>query len=137
MLVVSTETVYKYSVLSTDPKPTTDIRNGSLLWETDTNKKYEWRETAWFEVIDKVSIDNFPASINASVSEDNYTVVLYQDGDLIYVCKAVIGSVLTAAVWQIRRLDVSSGVVMKWCDGNDNFDNVATSLSVVAALNFS
>ncbi len=53
-----------------------------------------------------------------------------------YFCFATAGSVLTKPHWKIFRLTKANNRV-EWCDGNDNFDNVATSLAVVEALSYS
>jgi hypothetical protein len=66
-----------------------------------------------------------------------YSVVVYESGSDIYICKAALGAALTSAVWQIKKVNTTSGVVVQWCDGDDDFDNLATSLSVVAALSYS
>lgn len=43
---------------------------------------------------------------------------------LAYVGLASIGSPSSAPVWQIKQLDYTTGVDIKWADGNQNFDNV-------------
>lgn len=42
----------------------------------------------------------------------------------IYIGKALPGSSTANPVWQIKKLDTSSGIVGSWADGNSNFDNV-------------
>ena len=51
-------------------------------------------------------------SKHIGVSEDNKALVLYEDGDILYVCKALIGSPLASAVWQIKKIDTTTGVVI-------------------------
>ena len=47
------------------------------------------------------------------------------NSSLNYFGKAVIASVDSAAVWQIKRLTVSGNVTtIEWADGNEDFDNV-------------
>lgn len=70
-------------------------------------------------------------------TEDSRALVLYESSPYLYVCTASLGSVVTSAVWQIKRVDTTSGVVIKWADGNDNFDNVATDLATVQGLSYS
>lgn len=41
-----------------------------------------------------------------------------------YVGRAPAGSVESDPVWQIQRLDTSSGVVLTFADGNSNYDNI-------------
>jgi hypothetical protein len=68
------------------------------------------------------------------ISEDNKAQVVYEDGTILYVCKAIMGSLKASAVWQIKKVD---GMDVTWCDGNALYDNVATSLAVVELLSFS
>lgn len=72
-----------------------------------------------------------------NMEEDNKRVVLYQDGNFYYICKAPIGTVLSAASWQIKKINTTSGVVTTWCDGNDHYDNTATSLADVQGHSYS
>jgi hypothetical protein len=69
--------------------------------------------------------------------DSNQAVVVYIDGSVNYICKAVVGTAVATAAWQIKKIDATAGVVIKWCDGNANYDNVATSLAVVKALSYS
>jgi len=41
-----------------------------------------------------------------------------------YVGKAQAGSLVSEAKWQIQKLDESSGTVITWADGDDEFDNI-------------
>ncbi len=43
---------------------------------------------------------------------------------LAYLGLAAIASDPSAAVWQIKKLDLTSGVDIKWADGDQKFDNV-------------
>ena len=42
---------------------------------------------------------------------------------LLYVGLAPIGSVETDSVWQIKRIDVTSGIVIKWANGDQLFNS--------------
>lgn len=58
--------------------------------------------------------------------QDNYAIQIATDSgdsDVTYVGKAAIGSGTGSSVWQIQKIDESSGTVITWCDGDDNFDN--------------
>lgn len=47
--------------------------------------------------------------------------------NLLYLGKAVIGSLTSAVVWQIRKftVDVSSNLIsILWASGNDSFDKI-------------
>lgn len=41
-----------------------------------------------------------------------------------YIGKAPIGSATSSAVWQISKLDTSSGLIKTWADGDASFNNV-------------
>ena len=43
---------------------------------------------------------------------------------LNYVGEAVPGTADGAAAWRIKKIDMTSGVVLTWADGNTNFDNI-------------
>lgn len=43
---------------------------------------------------------------------------------LLYVGQAEPGSPTSSAVWQISRIDLSSGVVVTWANGNREFKNI-------------
>lgn len=66
------------------------------------------------------------------IASPSYAQAVYEDGDVLYICKGEVGSSLSDAVWQIQRFD-SGSVPMQtlWCDGNANFDNRATNLGTV------
>jgi len=64
-------------------------------------------------------------------------MVMYADGLVLYICKAKIGSALSSAVWQIKKVDTTSGVIIQWADGDSNFNNLATDLATVKGLSYS
>lgn len=64
-------------------------------------------------------------------------MIAYEDIYVTYVCTAVVGSVASDPVWRIKKIDLTSGIVITWCDGNSNYDNVATDLITVKALSYS
>lgn len=59
----------------------------------------------------------------------NYALKMTVSGAVTYIAKAPIGSSQASAVWQAKRIDETSGMVITWADGNDSFDNVATDLT--------
>lgn len=61
---------------------------------------------------------------------------VYTDGTYEYYGKALPGTALTAASWQVKRLNLSTSQV-QFADGDSNPDNVFTSLAIVAALSYS
>lgn len=73
---------------------------------------------------------------SVSVSEDNKAQVVYEDGTVLYICKAAIGSALASSVWQIQKVETADPITTQWCDSNSNYDNVATNLVVVKGLTY-
>jgi hypothetical protein len=61
---------------------------------------------------------------------------IYEDATYKYFASALPGAALTAAVWQVSRMNKITFQVM-WADGNGLFDNVFTDLATVAALAYS
>lgn len=41
-----------------------------------------------------------------------------------YIGEAPTGSSTGDSVWRIKKMDTTTGTVITWADGNDNFDNV-------------
>lgn len=58
-------------------------------------------------------------------AHDNYTIRVDDASTTVtYIGKALVGSTTSSAQWQIKKLDTTSGVVINFADGNDQFDNV-------------
>jgi hypothetical protein len=49
-------------------------------------------------------------------------------GNVTYVASGPLGASQAAAVWQCKKIDATTGVVITWAQGSDSFTNVATSL---------
>lgn len=81
--------------------------------ENDAKKVnlYEWNGSAW--------VRGGSTAGNFAVCLDDTTTT-----NVTYVGMAAIASATSAAVWQVQKIDESSGLVITWADGNDNFDNV-------------
>lgn len=45
-------------------------------------------------------------------------------GAVTYVGYAVVGSLSSDNVWQVKKINETTGVVITWADGNSEFDNV-------------
>jgi len=58
-----------------------------------------------------------------NISKD-YAIRTATSGDITYVGKADVGSSSSDAVWQIFKVDESSGTVITWADSDNLFDNV-------------
>ena len=48
----------------------------------------------------------------------------YSTANVTYVGIAIIGSATASAVWRIKKIDETTGMVITWADSNNNFDNV-------------
>jgi hypothetical protein len=46
------------------------------------------------------------------------------DSNVQYIGKAPLGSATSAAVWQIAKVDSTTGTIKTWADGDANFDNI-------------
>jgi hypothetical protein len=64
----------------------------------------------------------------------NYAFKITEASPVTYIAKAKIGTLQSASSWQVMKIDETSGSVITWADGNDNFDNIATDLT---GLNYS
>jgi hypothetical protein len=53
------------------------------------------------------------------------------EGDITYVAQAKEGSIQSDAVWQCKKIDSTTGVVITWADGNSQYDNIATDLTAL------
>lgn len=50
-------------------------------------------------------------------------------GTDIYIGKATIGSATSSAVWQVKKIDTASDIIITWAGGSDSFTNVMTNPS--------
>ena len=62
--------------------------------------------------------------------------VEYSDATYEYFCFAAPGSAVASAVWRVFRL-TSADTTITWADGDDLYNNLATSLAVVQGLSYS
>lgn len=87
-------------------------------------------------ITNEVTVEN-----EVTVAEDSKGTVLYDDGaGIFYCCKAPIGTALSAAAWQIQKIDTTvtdTAVKVLWCDGDALYNNTATSLAVVQGHSYS
>lgn len=60
----------------------------------------------------------------------HYIYKLQTSGSFIYIGKAIVGATQDQAVWQAFRFPTGDGQ-SQYADGNDNFDNIATDLTVL------
>lgn len=52
-------------------------------------------------------------------------------GTVTYIAKALPGTAQSSPVWQVQKVDETTGTVITWCDGNSLFDNIATDLTAL------
>lgn len=89
------------------------------------------------ELLDKSQIQHFRLDIGSGTNEQtltsadalpvtnsSYALRLDEAAPYTYVGEAAPGSLPSAAVWRIKRIDETSGLVITWADGNSNFDNL-------------
>lgn len=60
----------------------------------------------------------------AALGGGDYAVVIRESGAYTYIGKAAIGSSTASAVWQVKRLDTTTLLDVKWADGDASFNNV-------------
>ena len=62
---------------------------------------------------------------DVTVTDVAYATILDEASSTItYIGKAPTGSATASSVWQIQRVDSSSGLVIQWADGDAAFNNV-------------
>lgn len=62
---------------------------------------------------------------NITISSSVYAVRLDEaSATVTYVGEAVPDTPAASALWRIKKLDSTSGLVMTWADGDSNFDNI-------------
>lgn len=64
-------------------------------------------------------------------ASDNFAMKVTSDSSVTYIAIASLGSSQSDAVWQVKKIDTNTGVVITWADGDDRFDNVATDLTAL------
>lgn len=64
----------------------------------------------------------------------NLATKIVISGTDIYVGKATIGSSTASAVWQVKKIDTASDIIITWADGDAEFDN---SMSNPSSLTYS
>jgi len=72
---------------------------------------------------------NFVSPATEETLAANYATKVTVSGLVTYVGKAAAGSAQASAVWQAKKIDETTGVVITFADGNASFDNVGTDLT--------
>lgn len=68
--------------------------------------------------------DEIIAAVGGGTDEEVRLATDSGDANIEYVGKAIPGSATSAAVWQISRIDNTTGLVLEFADGNSSFDNI-------------
>ena len=107
-----------------------------MLWNTET---WEYQSaTTGSGVGTYVTVDNFPAVMSGSSIPvtgtvnlgltSQYALKMMEDSVnpqmISYVGEAVAGSSHLDAVWRIKRLDTTSGVIIMWAGGVNSFTKI-------------
>jgi hypothetical protein len=126
------------------------VEDINMVW--DTNLLAPVLEQQSVLQVDKLtlggsfSVTNWPASYPISqatpgatnaVEQPYRALKVYISGTTLYICKAQIASLLSSAVWQIKKVDTASDIVLQWCDGDSLFNNTATDLATVQGKSYS
>jgi len=61
---------------------------------------------------------------------------IYENATHKFFGEAAPGTALTAASWRVSRMSLTDSQI-EWADGDSNFDNVFTNVTIVEALSFS
>lgn len=87
----------------------------SAIWGVDPDDSTE----------NRVAVDG-DGDIRAKTMDVPYATRLDDTttANTVYMGKAPIGSSDSGSVWQIKKVDTTSGADVTWADGNNNFDNV-------------
>lgn len=66
------------------------------------------------------------------IGTDDKAVKVTEVGSITYVAKAEPGSSEASAVWQVKKIDETTGTVITWADGDAEFNNIATDLTALS-----
>ncbi len=92
------------------------------------NRSYD----STLDVIVVLPLEFDPSGATKRPVTGNLALKVTVSGAITYVAEAAIGTAQSAASWRAKKIDTTSGTVVTWCDGNDNFDNVATDLTALS-----
>ena len=69
--------------------------------------------------------------LRGEIAEKPFAEKITIVGDVLFVAEAEIGSSQLSAVWRVKKIDTTTGILVTWADGNANFDNIATDLTTL------
>lgn len=72
-----------------------------------------------------------PVEVVSTAQTSSYAQKVTTSGSVTYVAIAVPGTAQSAAAWQVKKIDDTTGTITTWADGDANFDNIATDLTAL------
>ena len=100
-------------------------RQGKPSIERTVQDMVGWSFDNEFKVLTVAGVEYDGANIVRKQSEQTATRIDdTTTANTTYIGKAPIGSATSSAVWQISKLDTSSGLIKTWADGDASFNNV-------------
>jgi hypothetical protein len=72
------------------------------------------------------------SALDVSPRPPSYALRLAESAPYTYIGKAVTGSDEGDAVWQIFRMDETSGLAIEWADGDSSFNNIWTNYATLS-----
>ena len=82
--------------------------------------------------IDNMSFDETYRTPIIQQKETPMAMKVTTVGTVSYIAVAPVGTAQSAAAWQVKKVDTTTGTVVTWADGDGNFDNVATDLTALS-----
>lgn len=79
-------------------------------------------------VVESIVSDPAGSTSYRKVTGDLATRIVISGTD-IYIGKATPGSATSSAVWQVKKIDTASDIIITWADSNANFDNLFSNPS--------
>ena len=92
------------------------------------NSTIEYAENALINGVAGKKVFQVDATGNI-VNAGDYAVKVTVVGSVTYVGIAAPGTAQSSALWQCKKVDETSGVVITWADGSSNFNQIATDLT--------
>lgn len=100
-------------------------RQGKPSIERTVQDMVGWSFDNEFKVITIAQVEYDGANVVRKQSDNVATRIDdTTTANVSYVGKAPVGSATSSAVWQIKRIDTSSGAITTWADGDAQFNNI-------------
>jgi len=97
----------------------------------DVNAELEVKDIQIGAVEIKDGTTDIRAIVNSDGSINNTQVVVVYGtrideatSTVTYIGKATPGTATSVSLWQIQKIDTTTGTVITWADGNGDFDNI-------------